>query len=209
MLRLISIAILAILLALTVGASDLYAQDWQWPSEMSIAGYGVTGIRGNNSGNATGMLQIPGVGSQRISLTRSSVGDISGNASLNGKLSGMDVQGNLLLNGNGLQGAGKAVLGSLSIPSKFTGSSGSLNVNGSAQVQRQADTDLAIYKFDGKLNLQCNQGKVILIANGQVTRTGKLANQVTKYSVSNISVNSSNGAGTANVGGVKVVFKFF
>ena len=209
MLRLISITTLALLLALSIGASDLYAQDWQWPSEMSIAGYGMTGIRGNNSGKATGMLQIPGVGNQKISLTRSSDGDISGNASLNGKLSGMDVQGNLLLNGNGLQGTGKSVIGNLSIPSKFSGSGGSLNANGAAQVQRQADTDLAVYKFEGKLNLQCNQGKIILIAGGQVTRTGKLANQVTNYSVSNVSVNPSNGTGTANVGGVKVVFKFF
>ena len=213
MLRYISIAILAMLLTVFVGVSDSYAQSWQWPTEMSIAGYGVTGIRGSvgsdGSGSASGMLQISGVGSQKISLNRSSRGDISGKATLSGRASGMEVQGNLALNGSGLQGNGKSSLGNLSIPSKFSGSGGSFNVNGSVSVQRQEDTDLAIYRFDGTMNLQCSQGRITLVANGQVQRTGKLANQVTNYSVSNISVNPSNGTGTVSVGGVKVVFKFF
>lgn len=213
MFRYILIAVFAVLVSITLGVSGLYAQNWQWPSEMSVAGYGITGIRGSvnsdGSGSATGTLQISGVGGQRISLTRSSRGDISGKASLSGRISNMQVQGNLTLNGSGLQGSGSSSFGKLSIPSNFSGSGGSFSVTGSSAVQSQEDTDLAVYRFIGTIKLQSSQGRISLVAGGQVQRTGKLANQVTNYNVSNISVNSSNGTGNVSVGGVKVVFRFF
>ena len=77
-------AILAVML-LCVGPAELGAADWEWPSQMSIAGFSITQIKGttrsDGSGTATGMLQIPRVQAQKISLTRSANGDIIGQGS--------------------------------------------------------------------------------------------------------------------------------
>ena len=200
-------------LVLILSASCLFGAGWQWPSSMDIGGYSVTGIRGetnaDGSGSATGMLQISGVGGQKISLTRSARGDITGVSSLSGRMSGVDLQGNLALGGSGLQGAGKVSLGGLGMSAKFSGTNGSLSFVGSAPVRKQEDTPLAVYTFDGGINLQGGPGRITITASGHVQRTGKLANQVTDYNVSGVQVNCSDGRGTVNVGGVSVTFRFF
>jgi folate-binding Fe-S cluster repair protein YgfZ len=84
-----------------------------------------------------------------------------------------------------------------------------LDVSGSAAVQKQVDTPLALYTFSGNLNLKENSGKVVVIANGKVQRTGKVAKQVSNQDVSGVQVNTSDGQATINVGGVNVTFKFF
>ncbi|MCE5199748.1 MAG: hypothetical protein ABFD54_18075 [Armatimonadota bacterium] len=230
---------LVVVMLIFIAACGVYAADWQWPDKMSIAGFNVTGIRGSvrpdGSGSASGSLAIQGMGSQNVSLTRSASGDVTGSVSLNGSASGTDVQGNFTLNSRGLEGRGsiqcspkpitdasmsvnsngrvsgngRVSLGSLAIPAEFAISGGSFDVNGTASVQKQQDTPLAVYAFNGTLKLQGSSSRIAVVANGEVKRTGKLANQVSSTTVSNLQVNASDGQATVNVGGVSVTFKFF
>lgn len=229
--------ILAVVLCL--GATGLYAQGWQWPEKMSIGGFNINDINGtvksDGSGSATGTISLPGAYAQKISLTRSSRGDVTGSLSIDGKAAGVDMQGSFTLNNSGLtgrgaiktspkpvsdasisidsrgqmSGSGRVSFGSLSIPVKFSANNGSLSLSGSASNKAQADTPLALYKFDGDMQLTVSQGRMELNASGKVQRTGKLANQVTNYTVSDVQVNLSNGQGTCDVGGVNITLRFF
>ena len=211
---------------------------WEWPSQMKIGGFSVTGISGSTkpdgSGSASGSLQIPGAGGEKISLTRSLGGEITGSASIDTRIGGVGAQGSFTLNSSGLRGSGTLRTSPRPIvdarmtvgqSGQFTGSgrvelgrasanvnftlSGSLNLNGSTSVSGKEDTPLAAYKFDGRLNLEGKGNRIDGTASGKVQRTGKLANQVTNYPVSGASVNLSDGSCTVNIGGVSVAFRFF
>ncbi|MHB9036412.1 MAG: hypothetical protein ACYC64_07075 [Armatimonadota bacterium] len=238
MLRSAVIIMLAVVMLSFVAVYRADAEEWQWPDKLSIAGFNVTDVRGtvrpDGTGSATGTLPLGPIGNQKVSLVRSASGEITGSLSLTGKASGVDVQANLSLTGKGLEGkgtilsaakpivdasinishdgqingSGKIFLGGITIPATFT-ISGSFDVSGSAAAQKQVDTPLALYTFNGSLNLSANSRKVLVLANGQVQRTGKLANQVSSQDVSGIQVNTSDGQAIINVGGVDVTFKFF
>lgn len=227
--------------ALILGAGSQYASadSWQWPSQMNIGGFNISGISGsvnaNGSGNAKGTLGIPGAADQQISLNRSSGGTVSGSVSMNVRVGGAQISGDFRLANNGLEGKGsveisqrtisdasitvnsngkfsgngRLSIGKVSISPDFNISSGSSSVSGSGSSQAQEDTPLAVYQFNGTINLQINDGRQVITADGKVQRTGKLANQSSNYSISDVSVNTSDGHGVANVGGVSVTFKFF
>lgn len=230
--------ILALLIACTA-TSTLFAAGWEWPSQMNIGGFSVTDVRGSvngdGSGSATGTLQIPGFGNSRVSLNRSSRGEVAGSAPLNVRSSDVDLRGDFSLSNSGLRGrgtlncasrtiddasisisshgqatgSGRIQLGHLALNVDFNLSSSSCSITGSASVRSQADTPLATYKFDGRLNAQSSGGRLSVLAAGKVERTGKLANQVTTSNISNAPVDSSNGQCTVNVGGVSVTFTMF
>lgn len=236
MLRAITINTLFILLLTTVFASSLYAVEWQ--QQMSIGGFIVSNISGSlnsdNSGNATGTLQMPDAGNPRISLTRSSRGEVTGNTTLNARFGGAEVKGSFTLTNSGLNGRGninyssrsienasisfnsrnsgsgngRIKLGKITADIDFSVSGGSFNFNGTTSTQSQEDTPLATYRFNGKLSLQGSGGRISGSANGRVERVGKLANQSTTSNVSS-SVDMSNGHFTVNVGGVNVTFTLF
>lgn len=210
MLRRIAVLIAGLVMAAT--AQGVRAEEWQWPSQLTLARMSVTRIQGNvrsdGSGTATGSLQVPGMGSVPVSLNRSSGGDISGSGSVNGRASGVELQGNFNINANGLSGDGRVRLGGLSVPVRLSSDGGSIGFDGSTQVDTQTDTPLATYRFSGSLIVDGNTNRLSITARGGVRRTGKLANQVTTYDVSGIPV-GSDGGGSANVGGVSVRFKFF
>lgn len=237
--RIAAFATLAVLV-LWVEPAALYAADWKWPAQMSIAGFRVTGIRGSTrpdgSGTATGTLQIPRVAGQKVSLTRSSRGEVTGQASIKARVSRTEIQGKFKLTKAGLKatgatvktspkpitnasisvssrgefkGTGRLGLGRITLTTRFTISGTSFNVSGSTSVQGQEDTPLATYKFQGRLSLRGSSGRIDGRADGTVERTGKLADKVTTYSVSNAAVNLSNGHCTVNAGGVRVTFKLF
>lgn len=214
------------------------AQGWQWPSQMIIAGFTVTGISGranaDGSGSASGVLQIPGLGNHRVDLSRSARGDVTGTASITARASGAEIQGSFTLTGSGLKGqgtvrlspgavtgasisisssgqatgSGRAAVGRTQVPASFAASGGSFNVSGSASVQDEQGTALANYRFSGSVTLQASGGRMAAVANGQVTRRGKLADQSTTYAVSNAQVDLSSGRCTVNAGGVSVTFVF-
>jgi hypothetical protein len=213
-------------------------QGWQWPEQLTIAGFNITDIKGtvrpDGSGSATGALSLGNLGSQKVSLNRSSNEAITGSVSLSADSAGANIQGRLVLDEGGLEGKGtigsspkqiadasmrvtsggavsgngRVALGGLSIPVDFN-IGGSFGVSGSTNVSKQVDTPLALYAFSGSLDLQGDSGKILVFANGQVQRTGKVANQVSTESVSNVVVNPSDGQAVINVGGVNVTFKFF
>lgn len=233
----LNIFIIALIVVSAVQCAD--ADSWQWPAQMNVGGFNVSNISGSagadGSGSARGTLEIPGAGGQSVSLNRTSGGNVTGNVSLNARVSGAQISGNLSLSGRGLEGrgtvdisqrtisdasiavssggqfsgSGKISLGRVSLNATYNISGSSNNVSGSGSVQSQADTTLAVYQFNGNLDLQMNNGRQTITASGQVQRTGKLANQASSYSVSDISVNTSDGRGVASVGGVSVAFKFF
>lgn len=228
-----TVALIAGLIALAVAGAC--AADWQWPSQMDIAGFHITSIRGtvgaDGSGNASGTLQIPSVGSSAVSLTRSSRGDITGRASVNAR----PIQGSFDLNARGLtghgsvdcspkpvdsasisinsrgqaSGSGRMSLGRLSLPVDFTTSGSSCTVSGAAPVSAKVDTAVATYRFDGRLNVHGDNGRASGTVSGKVERTGKLANQVTAFNIPTTSVDLSNGRCTVDVGGVSLTFALF
>ena len=91
---------------------------------------------------------------------------------------------------------------------RFSIGPGRVSVNGSGQVQSQADTPLATYVFAGTLQIDGGGGSISLSAKGTIRRTGKLTNQVTNSQAS-MSVDPNTGVGRANVDGVSIAFDFF
>jgi hypothetical protein len=91
----------------------------------------------------------------------------------------------------------------------FSVSGSSCSARGSTPVRAQVDTPVASYKFEGVLNVQGGGGRASAMASGRVTRTSKLASQVTSFSIPNASVDVSNGQCVVNVGGVSVTFSLF
>lgn len=237
MLRPIINKVAFVLVIICVICPSLYADDWQWPSQMTVGGFTVTTVKGSTvadgSGSASGKLQIPIVGVYNVSLNRSSKGEITGSAPVKGRIAGLDIDGNFALAANGLKGTGTiknlpgSVVGAtLNIDSKgqmtgkgsltlnktsidmtFSVSGSSINLTGLADVHAQQDTPLALYDFRGNLKLTGSPGKLDAIANGQVQRKGKLANQVSSYKISNAAVNVADGKCIVNVGGVNVTFE--
>lgn len=111
MLRLVFVVTLVVVMTASVAVRGALADDWQWPSQMTVAGFNISGIRGSvnpdGSGAAAGSLQIPGISGQPINLTRSARGDISGAMpSFNARAAGASIQGDLRLTGRGLEGRG-------------------------------------------------------------------------------------------------------
>ena len=238
--RIPGVAILAVLM-FSIGPVDLCAADWRWPSQMSIAGFRIIQIKGttrpDGSGTATGMLQIPRVQAQKISLTRSSKGDVTGQGTfVKARVLRTEVLGKFKLTKTGLKataatlktlpkpiagasitvksrgefiGTGKLALGRTTLTVRFTISGTAFKVSGSTSVEGRQDTPLATYKFRGRLDLRGSSGTIIATAGGTVERTGKLADQVTTYTVSNTPVNLSNGQCMVNAGGVRVTFDLF
>jgi len=227
------------LLAGAAGAAHS-ADTWEWPAEMSLGGFSVTGIRGSvnpdGSGGATGSTQIPGVLGQKVVLTRTARGDISGNVAVAARISGAEIQGAFALDAGGLKcrsamikliprsvieaattvstggqfaGTGRVVLGNVSVPVKFAISRESFSLGGSTSVQTQADTPLATYTFSGEMKLDAGGARIWLAAKGSVQRTGKLSNQVSTTRVSDVQVNVMEGTGIVSVEGVSVTLAFF
>ena len=216
-------------------ASGVYAADWQWPSQMDIAGFHVTNISGragaDGSGTASGTLQIPNLGNANVSLTRSSRGDVTGRTSIDASpISGSFDLTNRGLNGRGTldcspksvdtasisinsrgqgSGSGRMDLGRVNLSVDFTTSGSSCSLSGSSPVNAKVDTAVATYRFDGRLTVQGNNGRASGSVSGKVERTGKLANQVTSFSVPVTSVDLSNGRCTVDVGGVSITFALF
>lgn len=220
-------------------ASMCSAQMHDWPSEITIGGFTITGIQGSikadGSGSASGTLQMPIANNPRISLNRSARGDVTGNTSISARLSGYEIHGNFVLDNSGLRGrgsmktsarpildasftvdragqfsgTGRMELEAINMPIRFTIGPGGASLSGSASVRTQADTPLASYAFSGELTLNGSPGRLLITAAGTVQRTGKLTNQVTSWTVSNVLVDPSTGIGRVSVDGVNVTFDFF
>jgi len=230
---------LAFVILAFLSASICSAQVHDWPSEITIGGFTVTGIQGSikadGSGSAIGTLQMPIANNPRISLNRSARGDVTGNTSISARLSGYEIHGNFVLDNSGLRGrgsiktsarpildvsftadragqfsgTGRMELEAINMPIRFTISPSSASLSGSASVRTQADTPLANYAFSGELTINGSLGRVLITAAGTVQRTGKLTNQVTSWTVSNVLVDPLTGIGRVSVDGVNVTFDFF
>jgi len=231
--------LLVILVIVGAGSARLMAQTNEWPSQMNLGGFSITGIRGSvnpdGSGTATGTLDLPGVsGPKQVSLTRSSRGDVSGAVQISFRAFNCELQGSFTIDGSGMRGkgtirtparpvqdatfsvlpngrfngSGKMDIGA-GMPVKFTFSASSLDITGSASVKTQSDTPLATYSFTGDVRLAIGGARVAITAKGTVQRSGKLSDQISTYTVSNVDVNPSDGTGRANIDGVNVMFDFF
>jgi len=105
--RIIATLIFLILIFTTA----VHADTWQWPADMNIGGFSITGIRGNvssnGSGNASGILQLSSLNNPQINLTRSAGGNVSGNTTVSlVRPFGYDIQARLTLDNHGLKGKG-------------------------------------------------------------------------------------------------------
>ena len=211
--RCLVVAAIATALAAHIGVCEARASDWRWPSQMSIAKFKITriagGVRSDGSGTATGMLRIPGAKDQKISLTRSTRGKVTGAGSLNLKVSRTELKGKFTLTSAGLKGKGTLKTAKKAISySRITAKSDGLFIGiRSITVKDQQDTPLATYRFEGKLNFKGKLTRIKITADGTVRRSGKLANKTTTHRVAKASVNTSNGRCAVNIGGVKVTFK--
>jgi len=219
-----------------VAAAGAFAADWQWPAQMSLGGFQISGVKGtvnaSGSGTATGTLQIPGMGNSNINLTRSLQGNITGTAAVDARLSGGTLRGSFVLSNSGLsgrgtleclsksidsgdisissqgdaKGSGRTNIGRLSVQVDFSASDSSCSISGEAPVRAQVETPMATYKLNGRLALRTNLGSLTATLSGQVERTGNVSNQVTTSNVPHTRVDLSSGQCTVNVGGVSVTF---
>lgn len=226
------IAFIAVLIALTI-TTVAWAEDW--PSRITVGGFQIVDVHGSanadGSGKGTGTLQIPNLGNTKINLTRSSQGDVTGTASIDAR----GMRGSFTLSASGLRGngsidcsprpiegadinissrgdasgSGRMSLGRLNASVDFDFSGSSCNVSGTAPVKAQIDTQVASYKFDGRLSISGSSAKLSATVSGKVERTGKLTNQVTTINIPSTTVNLSNGQCCVNVGGVSVTFSLF
>ncbi len=216
------------------------ADTWAWPDQMILGGFTVSAIRGtvnpDGTGSATGSVELPGTLGQKVTLTRSTRGDVSGNVAVSLRMSGSETQGAFLLDAHGLEGkgvtvrltprsiveaqgvistsglfagSGRLALGNVGVPVKFSISRDSLQVYGLTNVQAQADTPLATYAFTGDLEVSAPNGRLSIVAAGVVRRSGKLSNQVSTANVSDVQVNPNDGTGVATIDGVNVTLAFF
>lgn len=228
------LAVTTILIVLGAGAIGALAQGNEWPSDMSLGGFRVTGIRGSGA-SASGNLQFPVVNNPRISLARNSRGEVTGTLPISTRLAGFEMQGNFVLDNGGLRGRGairtparpisdaaiivhangifdgqgRMDLGGSSMPVRFAISPNTAELSGAVPAQAQADTPLATYAFSGEIRLDGGPNRALLTAKGNVQRTGKLTNQVTTCSVSGVQIDPSNGIGKTTIDGVNVMFDFF
>ncbi|NLN74909.1 MAG: hypothetical protein GX139_01170 [Armatimonadetes bacterium] len=216
-------------------ATGVQAADWQWPAQISLGGFRIVDISGSaksdGSGSATGTVQIANLGNSRVSLMRTSRGEISGNLSLDTRA----VRGSFKVSDRGMQGRGTVEcsprvidsnsvdinprgeasgngnlgLGRLNVNVDFRVGGSSCSANGSAPVRVQADTAVATYKFEGNLAVQGGGSKLSGNVSGRVERTGKLSNQTTMFTIPKTSVDLANGQCVVNVGGVSVTFTLF
>lgn len=224
--------ITGLILVIALGAQ---AADWQWPSQMDIAGFHITNISGktgaDGSGTASGTLQIPNLGNASINLSRSSRGELTGRASISANpVSGNFDLSNRGLNGHGsincsprsignasiaissrgqASGNGTMNFGKLNIPVEFSASGSSCSANGAVPVSAKVDTAVATYRLEGRMNLQVGNGRTSATVSGRIERNGKLSNQTTSFNVQMTSVDLSNGRCTVDVGGVSVTFALF
>lgn len=232
-------ALLACLLLLCALSSCL-AQTWEWPEEMRLGGFSVANIQGivnsDGSGEAQGVVYIPGIPAQKAVLRRSSNGDISAEVSMNARISGAELAGNYILDAGGLRsrraeihlvphsvsdvsaavdtggrfsGTGRAKLGRLSVPVKFAISKDFFTLEGSTEVRSQQDTPLAKYTLSGMLKLTTRPPQILLTVSGTVERLGKLSNQSAKMQVSNVQVDASQGTCSISMEGVAIAFDLF
>lgn len=228
------IATLTVLIALTaVGA---FAADWQWPAQMSLGNFQISGIQGtvgaNGSGTAAGTLEIPGLGNSSVALSRSAQGSITGSVQVDARVSGGTLRGHFSITDRGLsgqgtvdcasrtidssdisisnrgeaRGSGRIIIGRTTIDVDFSASSSSCSISGETPVKAQVDTPMANYKFNGRITLRTSGGALTATLSGQVERTGKVSNQVSTSNIPNTRVDVSNGQCTVNVGGVSVTF---
>ncbi len=232
-------ALLACLLALCA-FSPCLAQAWEWPEEMRLGGFSVANIQGivnsDGSGEAQGVVYIPGIPGQKAVLRRSSNGEISAEVSMNARISGAELVGTYILDAGGLRnrraeirlvphsvsdvsatvdtggrfsGNGRAKLGQLSVPVKFAISKDSFTLEGNAEVRSQQDTPLAKYTLSGILKLTTRPPQILLTVSGTVERLGKLSNQSAKMQISNVQVDASQGTCSISMEGVTVTFDLF
>ena len=181
---------------------------------MSIAGFDITGITGgvrpDGSGTATGMLRITGAKEdQKISLTRSARGEVTGAGSLSLKVLQTELKGKFTLTTSGLKGKGilKTATKAISYSTITARSDGLFTGTRSTTVKDQQDTTLATYHFEGKFSFKGKLTKIEIAADGTVRRSGKLANKTTTHRVAKASVNTSNGRCPVNIDGVTVTFE--
>jgi hypothetical protein len=229
-----TITIVTALVILT--AAGALAADWQWPAQMSLGSFQISGINGtvnaDESGTATGTLQIPDMGNSNVDLSRSSQGNITGTLSVDARVSGGTLQGSFTLSNSGLsgrgtleclsrsigssdisissrgeaKGSGRISIGRLVVQVDFSASDSSCSISGEAPVKAQVETPMATYKLNGRLAVRTSGGSLTGMLSGQVERTGNVSNQVTTSNIPNTRVDLSNGQCTVNVGGVSVTF---
>jgi hypothetical protein len=101
------------LAAVAAGSGVAVADTWAWPSEMSLGGFTVSGIRGSvnpdGSGNATGNLELPGMLGQRATLSRNGGGVVEGSVAVSLRMSVCEIQGNFSLDAQGMRGRGATI----------------------------------------------------------------------------------------------------
>lgn len=227
------------ILVLSVLCGAAAADGWTWPEQMNVAGFSVAQIHGSTnadgSGTATGALQLRGAAAIAVNLARTPAGAVSGTSTVGLRLAGAEIQGIGTLNSAGFrvagvvlgsvkpiadavvsvdadgrfQGSGRVWLNALSLPVTLSISSAGFTVRGTAPVEVSCDTQLALYRFRGALDLDGGARRLVLTASGTVERTGKLADQVTTHKVSGVPVNVTDGTGPADIAGVVVPFDFF
>lgn len=197
MLRLSLAILLTVMISACAGATSALADNWQWPSQMNIAGFSITGISGSTradgSGSASGTLQIPGAGGQMVELTRSSRGDVTGTASLNARMSGAEIQGSFSLSNSGLRGQGVVIRSS---PKPITDATVTITSSG----QASGSGRLALSRNTVGINFSISSGSFNVSGSSSVRDSTSTALATYDFS-GNLSIQGNSGRVSGTVRG--------
>lgn len=97
---------LVVLLTMSAKIPGL-AEGWEWPAEMQLGGFKITGISGtvrpDGSGEATGVVLIPRIPGQKAALKRLANGEILAEVAMNARVSGAELVGSYVLDARGMR----------------------------------------------------------------------------------------------------------
>lgn len=206
-----------------------------WAGSMQIGGFTVNSISGttkaDGSGKATGKIAIPGDGSCQVDLVMNAAGGVTGSTRASFTISGVRIDGSLLLDRRGLQGTGiiytsgrpitdanitvsaqsgltangKVNLGpGFAIPVSCDVSSRGVTVKGSSPRTATIDTPVAVYTFKGDVEVSSSGQAIKTTAKGSVERKGKVSGGVSSFDKLSCQLDPASGQGNLNVGGANI-----
>lgn len=185
----------------------------------------------DGSGKAVGRVMIPGGGSCKVDLTRSASGLVMGSSRASFTVGSVRIDGSFLLDRRGMQGTGTIQTQGLPIldanlvvdPSNGITGSGvvrlgkgiavrvtcevstqGVQAHGTIPCRASIETPLAVYTFNGDVDVSTVGARIRTVAKGSIERTGRIGGMSSSFGPLVFDVDPVSGQAQVNVGGADV-----
>lgn len=185
----------------------------------------------DGSGKAVGRIAVPGGGSCNVDLTRSAAGLVMGSSRASFSVGAVRIDGSFLLDRRGMQGTGAIRTQELPIsdanlvvdPSRGVTGSGVIRLGRSMAVRVTCEVDpqgvraygtipcrasietpLAIYTFNGEVEVSTEGTRIKTVAKGSIERTGRIGGMSSSFGPLIFEVDPASGQAQVNVGGANI-----